>query len=232
MKMTDLPELSLITKTAVQEPMDEAEDNEVQLFALDDQRASQEFWEVAGRLLDQHRNLLVIPLDAEPSGLLSKIREVLAEQRESFDALFEEMLYQRPLSDRRVLQAKRIAQRKQELLDRYGARTSADLAALNSRAKNPSQTAYRWQKARKIFSVDFQGKDYFPGFQFDESCRPLPAIARVLEVLDEYELKPWEIAFWFTAPTGWLGDRAPVEALDDPEVVTAAARSTYEQATF
>jgi len=232
MNMTNLPELSLITKTADPESAHVSGDDDVQMFALDDQQASQNFWEVAGRLLNEHRNLLVIPLDADTSGLLSKIRGVLSEQRESFDALFEQMLYQRPLSDRRVLQAKRIAQRKQDLLDRWGARTSADLAAVNSRAKNPSQTAYRWHKARKIFSVDFQGKDYFPGFQFDEASRPLPAVARVLEVLDAHTLKPWEIAFWFTTPTGWLSDRAPVEELDDPDALAAAAHSTYEPATF
>jgi hypothetical protein len=42
-------------------------------------------------------------------------------------------------------------------------------------------------------------------------------------------LSPWQRAFWFVSTNGWLGDRAPIDVLDDPQAVVAAAAREGEE---
>ncbi|GLS21463.1 hypothetical protein GCM10007874_44800 [Labrys miyagiensis] len=95
------------------------------------------------------------------------------------------------------------------------------------RTKNPYATAARWKKAGDIFSVQHRGKEYFPAFQFREG-RPHPTVKKALAVLPA-RLSPWQRAFWFVSTNGWLGDRAPVDVLDDPQAVVAAAAREGEE---
>jgi hypothetical protein len=222
-------EISLITTTADAEPSARELDDEIQVVVPSDEEARAAFWQNAERMLEDHRALLVVPIDGDVGGLLAHVRAVLADERAEFEAVLDELLASRhPLSRRRSDQARRNALAKRELVERYGALTSADIAAASSRAKNAAQTAYRWSKANKIFSVPYNGQDVYLGFQFDDDGRPLPAVKAALEVLRGVDLSEWEIAFWFTAPTGWLSDRAPIDVLDDPARIADAARSTYE----
>jgi hypothetical protein len=94
-----------------------------------------------------------------------------------------------------------------------------------------SQPASDWKKSRRIFSLTFDDKEFFPGYQFDIICQPLPIIRDLLAVFGpRYE--PWTIAAWFHFPNGWVAGRgdhkgqptAPMSALDRPDDVVRAVR--------
>lgn len=124
-----------------------------------------------------------------------------------------------------VLQARRNATAREDLLRDFGALSSAEVAELaGSKASNKAALANRWKQEGRIFSVPFRSSVLFPAFQFDPEGQPRPVIAEVIA-----SLKPtgsdWELALWFTAPTGWLAGRRPVDLLDDdPAAVAEAAR--------
>jgi hypothetical protein len=119
-----------------------------------------------------------------------------------------------------------------ELRDRFVAEvpqlTSAEIGAqAGLKTRNPYATAARWKKAGDIFSVQHRGKEHFPAFQFREG-RPHPTIKKTLVALPA-RLSAWQRAFWFVSTNGWLGDKAPVDMLDDPEALVAAAKRESEE---
>lgn len=119
-----------------------------------------------------------------------------------------------------------------ELRDRFVAEvpqlTSAEIGAqAGLKTKNPYATAARWKKTGDIFSVQHRGKEYFPAFQFREG-RPHPTVKKVLAVLPP-RLSAWQRAFWFVSTNGWIGDKAPIDVLDDPQAVVAAAEREGEE---
>ena len=119
-----------------------------------------------------------------------------------------------------------------ELRDRFVAEvpqlTSAEIhAQAGLMTKNPYATAARWKKSGDIFSVQHRGKEYFPAFQFREG-RPHPTIKKALAALPP-RLSSWQRAFWFVSTNGWLDDKAPADALDDPQSVIAAADREGEE---
>jgi len=101
---------------------------------------------------------------------------------------------------------------------------------------NKEQPAHDWERQGRIFSVTFQGNEYFAGYQFDAICQPLPVIKDILEALGPVE-DSWKIAAWFHFPNGWIaghGDRqddamAPRDALDRCCEVIDAARHTNDE---
>jgi hypothetical protein len=100
--------------------------------------------------------------------------------------------------------------------------TSAEVGnQAGSAAKNPYATAARWKKAGDIFSVQHRGTEYFPAFQFLDG-RPRPAIKAALMALPQ-SLSAWQRAFWFVSTNGWLDNKAPIDMLDHPEEIAAAA---------
>lgn len=100
--------------------------------------------------------------------------------------------------------------------------TSAEVGTqAGSGAKNPYATAARWKKAGEIFSVQHRGTEYFPAFQFQDG-RPRPAIKAALTALPP-SLSARQRAFWFASANGWLGDKAPIDMLDNPQQIAAAA---------
>jgi hypothetical protein len=129
------------------------------------------------------------------------------------------------LSAAGVLQARRNARARHELLEEFPALTSAEVAdAANSRAANRASLANRWREERKVFAIRVADQQLYPAFQFDEHGRPLAAIAGMLEQLRAGQLSGWQIALWCTSATGWLGGRRPVDLLrDEPEAVLQAA---------
>jgi hypothetical protein len=97
---------------------------------------------------------------------------------------------------------------------------------------NKAQPASDWKRRGRIFSVAFNGKEYYAGYQFDAMFQPLPVIKDILESLGPVA-DSWKIAAWFHFPSGWIagtGDHegepvAPRDALDRHDaVVDAAAR--------
>lgn len=95
-----------------------------------------------------------------------------------------------------------------------------------SASRNAAMTAHRWKQQRRIFSIPHRGQDLFPAFQFRDGA-PRPAIKRILGALPT-GIRPWETAFWFVSGNGWLGNRAPVDCLDDAEAVVGAAMRERE----
>lgn len=132
-----------------------------------------------------------------------------------------------------ILQARRNAAAREELLREFGALTSADVGALaGSQSPNRGALAHRWKSDGRIFSVEHQGKNYFPGFQFSKEGQPLPVIAEVLQILTP-KFSPWELALWFSANNGWLGGQRPIELLaSDAARVAEAARREAEELVF
>jgi hypothetical protein len=129
-----------------------------------------------------------------------------------------------PLSDAAVLQARRNAQARSELLDEFGALTSAEVAdAAGSRAGNRASLASRWRDEGRVFAVRVGDGQLYPAFQLGDDGRPLDAIREALAQLRPAGLSDWQLALWFTTPTGWLGGRRPVDLLDEEPAAVAAA---------
>lgn len=131
-----------------------------------------------------------------------------------------------------VLQARRNSAARTQLIEEVGLLTSAEVAEINqSRAENRSALASRWKGEGLIFSVSHQGRDYFPGFQFDAQGKPRKGVANVLQALGG--VHGWETALWFTAPNAYLDDRRPLDLLEtDPDAVVEAARHEGEDVWF
>ena len=93
-------------------------------------------------------------------------------------------------------------------------------------------SASDWKRDGRIFSVDYQGREYFPGYQFDDAHQPLPIIEDILKALGP-ETDPLVVAAWFHYPNGWITRRsadgktevpvAPKDALEMPDLVVEAA---------
>lgn len=90
------------------------------------------------------------------------------------------------------------------------------------------------RQERRIFTVTQGDATYVPSFQFDETGRPRPAVARVLQILGkEKEMSDWGLALWFTGANGWLDGKRPVDFLKDrPEEVVQAAELEAAELVF
>ena len=80
--------------------------------------------------------------------------------------------------------------------------------------KNPSAPASDWKRRGKIYAVSWDGKEYFPAYQFSEALQPLPVMAEVLAQFGKVA-DTWQIAAWFHFPNGWLAAAGPGEAPRD-----------------
>lgn len=97
---------------------------------------------------------------------------------------------------------------------------------LRARTDQPISVLARWIVSRKVVSVKSHSGTMLPLFQFsrcDMELRP-----RVVHLLEELEpvLTDWEVALWFARPNAWLGNAAPVQAIEvDARAVHDAARA-------
>jgi len=101
----------------------------------------------------------------------------------------------------------------------------------------PSLPASDWKRRGRIFSVSYDGKEYYPRYQFNAMYQPLPVIREILKAYGECA-DTWSLATWFYFPNGWIAKEvgneaipvAPKDALGRPRDVVNAARnqkSTY-----
>ena len=109
-------------------------------------------------------------------------------------------------------------------------------AEINAAQENPptqkSLPASDWKRRGRVFSVNHDGIDYYPRYEFDAAYRPLPIIGELLKKFAA-ESDTWKIAAWFHFPNGYLttntpdGRRviAPKDALDQRDKLMDAARS-------
>jgi hypothetical protein len=116
-------------------------------------------------------------------------------------------------------QLKRNIEARDRTIEEFGVRTLQELAAAGL-------------YTNAVFSVWYRDAEVFPGFQFDEQGRPVPAIAEILEILRDIR-SPWQIALWFTGANLWLRGERPVDVLRSAhERVIEAARHEAEELVF
>ncbi|HKI04445.1 MAG TPA: phasin family protein [Thermoanaerobaculia bacterium] len=159
------------------------------------------------------------------------VLERWARERQRFERMVDAMMPETPLpTPPAVLQARRNAAAREELISEFGVLSSTGVASLaGSKAKNKASLANRWKQEGRIFSVPHRGAAYFPGFQFDGEGRPREAVAGVLEALGP-RISEWGLGLWFTAANGTLGGKRPVDLLENESerVVGAAEREAAE----
>lgn len=105
---------------------------------------------------------------------------------------------------------------------------------INKLQKKPSLKtslpASNWKRQGRIFSISYNGKGYYPRYQFDAMYQPLPIISDILKAFGEYA-DAWSLAIWFHFPNGWIAKDvdgsavavAPRNALDRAHDVIQAA---------
>jgi predicted RNA-binding protein YlqC (UPF0109 family) len=181
------------------------------------------------------RTVLLIgrPGSAKTFQALRSVLEAWAKQRRTAAELVDALMprFQDLPGQAAVLQARRNAEARRELLESYGAVTSGGVAELaRSKAKNRAALANRWRSEGRVFAVPVDDELVYPLFQFSEEGRPLPVVAETLAALDRSgDLSDWQRALWFTSANGWLAGRRPVELLErDPNTVIEAARREAE----
>lgn len=117
-------------------------------------------------------------------------------------------------------QARRLAAARRAFLKEFG---------------GPDRPAVDWeylQRERKIFTVTHRGATYVPSFQFDEKGKPRPAVERVIQILGK-DTSDWGLALWFTAASGRLDGKRPVDLLSShPEEVVQAAEQEAAELVF
>ena len=171
---------------------------------------------------------------AAPEHVLEAVELILQRlaQTEARDTRVADALAPDPagavISEERLQQLRLQAEVRKEFLKSVELLTSAMVAQLNdSNARNASALANRWKRERRICAVSSGRNDLYPAFQFDAHGRPRPTVREVLRHLAESS--DWGRALWGNSPSGWLGDRRPLDVLDeDPTAVVEAARRTAE----
>jgi poly(hydroxyalkanoate) granule associated protein phasin len=193
----------------------------------------------------QGKGLAVSELEPQPSEseIIEEGRLILAwarvidsdaRQRRDTERLIQAMLPEGPPpTPPAVLQARRNAEAREELISEFGLLSSSDIASrAGSKAKNKAALANRWKQEGRIFSVPHHGTASYPAFQFDDEGQPLPVIASILSSIGR-QSRGWELALWFIAANGWLGSRRPVDLLrSEPETVVRAAEREAEGLFF
>lgn len=68
----------------------------------------------------------------------------------------------------------------------------------------------------------------YPGFQIDRDTGTIrPVIRHLLQVAKDAGRSEEYLALWMVSPTGYLHGDRPVDQLDDPEALVAAARQAF-----
>jgi hypothetical protein len=79
-------------------------------------------------------------------------------------------------------------------------------------------------REKKIFSVRFEGQQWFPRFQFQDGG-PIRAVAQVIKVFPRHATG-WELAYFFVTPNSNIGGRKPLELLkEDPARLVSLAQA-------
>lgn len=106
----------------------------------------------------------------------------------------------------------------------FGLFSAAEAARrAGSRGHSPVAAVRQWVKASKVVPVTTAaGLEAFPGFCFGPDGRPDPAITPVVKAFAG-RLAGWELAGWFLTPNAALDGSRPVDRLDQPDALRAAA---------
>ncbi len=92
------------------------------------------------------------------------------------------------------------------------------------RANNEASMLRRWLSERKIFSVQYDGRELIPKFQIRNGA-PETILERVIKVFPN-EGSDWSIAQFLTSPNGYLAGARPMDLLqNDPDRIVSLARA-------
>ena len=96
---------------------------------------------------------------------------------------------------------------------------------LRQQTDQPVSRLARAIVSRSVLSLSWDGDTWIPAFQFGEDGLTVrPCCARIFEELEPI-FDDWELAWWFAIPNAWLDGDAPVNRLDDTELLLQAARA-------
>jgi hypothetical protein len=108
-------------------------------------------------------------------------------------------------------------------------RQAHEIAAVAGRdAQTMRSDLVRWKIEGQIFSIEYEGTEYFPCFALDPGVgyTPYPALAEVLRVLNAGNWgSAWAVVAWFIGLNSFLDDQRPQDLLaSEPEWVVEAAK--------
>lgn len=83
------------------------------------------------------------------------------------------------------------------------------------------------RKHRRALGVRRRNAYVYPGFQFDATGQVYPSVRAVLELATGLDASDDGVAQWFCIPSTSLGDKRPVDAIEDVELVTAVFRNRF-----
>lgn len=84
-----------------------------------------------------------------------------------------------------------------------------------------------WKRARSIFALAHEDKEFFPLYAFDPASgfRPLSPLAAIITTLASSK-HDWAMALWFSSSNSYLGGQMPKDVMATvPARVLDAARS-------
>jgi hypothetical protein len=83
------------------------------------------------------------------------------------------------------------------------------------------------RKRRRVLGVKQRNAYLYPGFQFGETGEVRPAVREVLKAADELQVSDDGVAQWFCIPSTSLGDKRPVDIIDDVELIAKVFRNRF-----
>jgi hypothetical protein len=86
--------------------------------------------------------------------------------------------------------------------------------------------ANKWKQLGKIFTLSYEGIEYFPIYALDKTknSQPFSVLEMVISTLATTK-NEWAIAFWFASPNTFLNGKRPKDVLsENPSGVLSAAR--------
>ena len=134
-------------------------------------------------------------------------------------------------SKKLILDATLIDATKEEIFHGTEWWTADDINSFQRIATSAENVVDEWKQTGCVFSVFYEGSEYFAAYQFDSIHKPRPVIKAVLNAYGACT-DSWSIAAWFHFRNGWISDDktssstplAPKDALDQSEAITNAAR--------
>jgi hypothetical protein len=151
------------------------------------------------------------------------------EQRKRMNGLVESLMPDEIPQPVELLQARRSAQMRRDMLMYFGYFSAEDLADMHgSAAKNRYALAARWAREGRVFGVPLGARNVFPAFQFNAEGVPYPVVAQALAALPREDMSPWAVGLWWYANNASLpGEARPAELIgtqDQERIIGAAAR--------
>ena len=127
-------------------------------------------------------------------------------------------------------QAQLVGEKIQQALSQIPMLTALEVGEQSgSQAAKPEGLAAQWASRKQIFGVEMVGYGLrFPSFQFQQSGRPWPSLAKVLPSLSK-ALAPLDLLLWFDTPHPALNSQSsqsPRQNLHDLESLQAAVHET------